>query len=94
VLINNIFAGPGNIQSPVEMNKGNLVTTTRDAGFVDAPKLDYRLRSGSPAIDKGVDPGEANGQKLRPEFEYVDPAAAKPRRAAGALDVGAFEYAP
>ena len=92
VLINNIFAGPGEIQAQVETNKGNLVTSTPDAGFVDAAKLDYHLRGGSPAIGKGIDPGNAGALKLRPDFEYLHPANAKPRRAAGALDAGAFEY--
>jgi hypothetical protein len=80
------------IQTQTETNKGNLITSIRDAGFADAAQLDFHLSKGSPAIGKGVDPGSAGDQMLRPEFEYVHPASAKPRRGAGALDVGAFEY--
>jgi len=101
VLINNIFAGPGTFQAGAATMKGNLFSpvaapdgnfSASDPGFVDRARLDYRLKKGSPAIDRGIDPGEAEGHALAPESEFVPPAAARPRPKRGALDIGAFEY--
>jgi hypothetical protein len=99
-LIDNIFVGPGSFQIEAT-TKANLFVATHapegnfsasDAGFVDRAKLDFRLKKGSPAIDKGVDPGETDGQSLRPAFEFVPPASARPRPKHGPLDIGAYEY--
>jgi hypothetical protein len=76
--------------APGAAASGNI--TASDPGFVDRAKLDYRLRKDSPAIDKGVDPGAADGQSLRPTFEFVPPAGARPRPRHGALDIGALEF--
>ena len=85
-------AGGGSIErfAPGAEASGNF--TASSAGFVDPAKLDYRLKMGSPAIDKGIDPGEADGRALRPAFQYVHPTGAQSRPRKGALDIGAFEY--
>jgi hypothetical protein len=69
---------------------GNIVAA--DPGFLDRAALDYRLKKDSPAIDEGVDPGQADNQSLAPAFEFVPPAGARPRPKRGALDIGALEY--
>jgi hypothetical protein len=92
--INNVFSGPGEIWSgPAQVDaKSNLVVPTSD--FVAASEFDYRLRHGSGAIGRGIDPGRANGFDLRPAFEYVHRASGRRRSAREPLDLGALEYSP
>jgi hypothetical protein len=74
---------------------GNLLFKTPDeAGVVDAAAYDFRLKAGSPCIDRGVDPGAVAGFDLTPKFQYVHPCRRELRPVLGKLDVGAFEYAP
>jgi hypothetical protein len=79
---NNIFWQniPGNIlNSGAGTTDANNFTT--DPKFIDSSKYDFRLQSGSPAIDKGatlsVVPTDFNGTK-RPQ--------------GSGYDIGAFEY--
>lgn len=89
-LINNIFSGPGDLaQGPLDV-AGNLVSTA--PGLANVTAFDYSLRSDSPAVDAGVDPGLAEGQSLRPAFEYVHPVGAEPRASDGRIDIGAYEF--
>jgi hypothetical protein len=66
--------------------------TAEDAGLVDPAHYDYRLRPGSPAIGKGIDPGSAGGVRLLPDREYVHPADTKPVIWGGAVDIGAYQH--
>jgi len=103
LIANNIFAGRGPVlQGPGQIEGNLLVLATAGgssaenrvaatAGFVDAPDYDYRLTAASPAIDAGIDAGNASFT-LTPEAEYVHPAETKPRPNVGTLDIGAFEF--
>jgi MYXO-CTERM domain-containing protein len=86
---NNVFFGPGTPSSTGALSADNLSGT--DPLFADAAKYDYHLGAGSPALDKGVDPGKADTFSLTPTMEYVHPVAAVPRLDDGTLDLGAFE---
>jgi hypothetical protein len=89
-IINNIFSGPGDLLS----GAGEQVSNLRLPGtaFVNPGDFDYRLKPGSAAIGRGVDPGNAHGIELRPTAQYAHKAAMSARNPAGNLDLGAFEY--
>jgi len=70
--------------------KGNFVSQT--AGFVDPERMDFRLRRGSPAIDKGLGPAEISGDNLAPSFQYRRHMKGVPRTVQGRVDIGAYEY--
>jgi hypothetical protein len=64
--------------------------------FAAPSSYDFHLTSASPAtiVNAGTAPGtSATGVPLTPTQEYVYDAQIAPRPVAGALDVGAFEYA-
>ena len=94
--LNNLFVGPGlvvrNKDGLLEERflAGNVVTANPE--FVDRDGFDYRLKSGSPAIDQGIDAGSVRGFNLRPRAVYIDPVQTTPRRTNGALDSGAYEF--
>ncbi|WP_437659231.1 right-handed parallel beta-helix repeat-containing protein [Sorangium sp. So ce1182] len=89
VVRNNIFVGPGTIVTQEEaVQEGNV---QGDAMFVDQAGFDYHLQAGSPAVDKGVAPGQAEGFDLTPRYHYVHPAGAIGRMTVGTIDVGAHE---
>ena len=69
--------------------EGNLIAD--HPGFADPAKYDYRLSSGSPAIDAGIDPGHIDGKSLLPTLQYRHPASAVPRKSVGRIDIGAYE---
>jgi len=74
-------------------SKGDLIfKTAAEAGFVAPQKYDFRLKPGSPCIDKGVEPGKFGEFSLKPVLQYVHPHGKKPRIDDGKLDVGAFEF--
>ncbi len=94
VIRNNLCVGPLKLTTaPKFEESGNLIfRTAAEAGFVDPAKWDYRLKAGSPAIDKSVDPGKFGDFSLTPELQYVHPARDEKRPSDGTLDVGAFEF--
>jgi parallel beta helix pectate lyase-like protein len=92
VIKNNIFAGLGAFT-----NQSGAVMLNNFTGnplFVNQANYDYHLAANSPAIDRGDNPGSANGYSLTPTREYVHPACGEVRKMAGAaIDAGAYEYA-
>ena len=90
LLVNNVFAGAGQVLSGQGQLVNNLIL--RKSDFFDAATFDYRLKEGSPAIGHAIDPGEYRGMDLRPVAEYVQPARRRPRRKKDIFDIGAFEH--
>jgi hypothetical protein len=91
-VLNNLFSGPGELA----VRHGELRNNRRipRGQFVDGTRFDYRLKSGSIAIGRGIDPGSAYGVALRPSAEYEHPLRIRPRTPSGPLDLGALEYRP
>ncbi len=88
---NNIFVGPGVITNqPSAILLSNLFGS--DPRFVNRAGFDYRLNSGSPAIDAGTLPGTGFGFSLAPQFQYLRPVCGQDRRSVGVIDIGAFEF--
>lgn len=86
---NNLFVGPGTVSSTGALPADNLSGV--DPLFVNQAMFDYHLQAGSPAIDKGVDPGKADAFSLTPVEEYVHPLKGVMRKSDGKLDLGALE---
>lgn len=91
-VFNNIFAGKGVLaEGTPAILEANLAA--EDPGFFrfrDETALDYRLNTGSPAINAGIDPGMVNGMTLVPRWEYVHPADSVTRFSIGIPDIGAY----
>jgi len=95
-VVNNIFAGPGNLMS------GGIFTTltnlqTNSAGFASPgpPNYDYHLTASTPStiVGAGTAAGTSvTGYLLTPAYQYVYDEQYTPRSVLGALDLGAFEY--
>ncbi|HKO90922.1 MAG TPA: hypothetical protein VJU61_07215, partial [Polyangiaceae bacterium] len=84
---NNLFVGTGTPSSSGALSADNL--SVSDGGFVDRGAYDYRLKLGSPAIDKAVPAGMADQFSLTAVSEYAQPLGEAKR--AGVRDVGAYE---
>ena len=85
-LRNNLLVGPGELTTL----SGVPARANRRVGlrhFADPDHDDFRLRRGSPAIDRGV----RVPPQWRPRWEYVHPAGQARRPTTGRVDVGAFE---
>ena len=89
-VINNIFAGRGQVLVGRAQMRNNIVT--REPGFVNAAQFDYHLRATSPAVDAGTSAGTAEGMVLRPRYEYGPGGDTVARLQNGPVDVGAYEY--
>ncbi|MGZ3423939.1 MAG: right-handed parallel beta-helix repeat-containing protein, partial [Polyangiales bacterium] len=88
-LRDNIFAGGGTVSDDaMAILDGNYVG---DAQFVNAAAYDFHLKTGSPAVDKGVSPGTGGGESLTPACQYVHPTHAVVRTLVGTIDQGGFE---
>ncbi len=85
-LRNNLLLGPGELTDrPAASARANR--RVGPGGFVDAAADDYRLRTSSPAVDRGV----RVPRRWRPRREYAHPARLVPRPSAGRADLGAHE---
>jgi hypothetical protein len=85
-LRNNLLVGPGDLTTL----DGAPARANRRVGlrsFVDPAHDDFRLRAGSPAVDRGV----AVPKRWRARWEYVHPAGQARRPRSGRIDVGAHE---
>jgi hypothetical protein len=98
-LQNNLLAaGPGgspHIEQPLFRNGDIDESGTRfavDAGLLDMRNYDYRLKSNSPAIGGGIDPGMVANFSLLPATEYVHPVHWQPIAVRGPIDIGAYQY--
>lgn len=90
LIINNIFAGPGQVCSqPNALLLSNF--TGQDPGFVERVLFDYHLRWGSPCINGGSDLRKLGMEVVSPKYEYVHPCRSKPRAIADPIDIGAYE---
>jgi hypothetical protein len=89
-ILNNLFSGRGDILSGPGELRNNL--TVGKAVFANPADFDYRLKKGAAAIDRGIDPGSAQGSELRPSAQYAHKLGKRPRSNSGKLDLGAFEY--
>jgi hypothetical protein len=97
VVRNNIFAGAALGKAPLctwpkAVMEGNF--SEGDPMFVDPANYDFRLKPGSPCINKGVDPGKAGEVDLRPVLQYVHPCKQEKRPDDGKIDIGAYEFQP
>jgi hypothetical protein len=70
---------------------GTSVTGT-SPGFHDEANADYRLAAGAAAIDSGALMNPAVPAAHEPLWQYLKHQGGEARLAAGALDLGAFEY--
>jgi MYXO-CTERM domain-containing protein len=93
IVRNNIFVGPGTPATGVDALEPNNITMG-DPLFEDAANFNYHLKEGSPAIDKGGDPGMGAGVDLTPKSQYAHPAMTEDRPVNGIIDIGAYEVAP
>jgi len=89
-LVNNVFSGRGDVLTGPGELRNNVAVPKGE--FVDAARFDYRLKPGSRAVGRGIDPGSAHGIDLRPTAEYVHKAQQRARSSSGKLDAGALEY--
>ncbi len=67
------------------------VATLAEAGL-ESSGYSFRPLAGSPAINSGIDPGNAGAYSLTPDKEYIHPTSFASRPSDGVLDIGAFEY--
>lgn len=91
VVVNNAFAGaPGQVLRGPGDTLG-YVATSRVA-LADPREAGFQLGADSFAIDAAVDPPQAGDWDLQAAFEYVHPAAIRPRPITYLRDVGALEF--
>jgi hypothetical protein len=89
-VINNLFAGPGELIAGKAEARANIRIAKAD--LVDPDKLDYRPKARGAGIGKGVDAGSAYGFQLRPSAEYQHPLRMRPRPGSLPPDVGAHQH--
>ena len=91
IVSNNIFVGKGPLCTFSGAEKaGNYVGA--DPGFVDRAGGDFRLKSGSPCVDKGVAVPDVGKVSPAAVFHYLHPHSKQVRPKDARIDVGAYEY--
>lgn len=80
--------------APVSLFPDGTNIEAERAGFIEAEKLDVRLRADSPARDRGNPPGFGQGLPLVPTEEYRHPRGKADRFIDRKLDIGAYEFRP
>ncbi len=90
-VVNNVVAG-----APATLKAGTVEVDHNhqgpDHGLTDGARLDFTPLPGSPLIDSGIEIEPIDGESLRPAFEYVHPASARPRQRVGPIDRGSREF--
>ena len=90
-LVNNVFAGaPANIDAGITARTGNAFDAT--AGLRDGGSGDFGLEPSAAFLDSADPAPTLDGVSLRPQFEYVHPAGARPRQPVWRPDPGAHEF--
>ncbi|MGH7495715.1 MAG: T9SS type A sorting domain-containing protein [bacterium] len=89
-ITNNLFVGAGRVADGPVVRTTNLITN--NPGLISINEFDYRPSSLSPCINKGSNPGSANGFDLNPAYQYVHKANAEKRSSISTIDIGAYEY--
>ena len=87
---NNFLIGTGTPWNGGALSADNV--TSMAPMFVNQSGYDYHLQMGSPAIDKGVNPGSADAFSLTPTEEYLHPEGHVARLSDATIDAGAFEF--
>jgi len=75
--VNNLLVGKGNLDSAGPGEYTNNFNVDWDQ-FELAAREDYRLSPKSKLLGKAIDAGQANGQSLMPDSEYVHPRKTMP----------------
>ncbi len=88
VLINNLFAGKGEMHCENGKQAGNL---NSDSGFFDRKGYDYHLTIGAKAINQGIVP-DLIGAYAKPLYEFDADGAIRHRISVDAIDTGAYEF--
>ena len=89
-IVNNIFAGPGElVVGPAELENNTRMAMS---DFVGAEDFDYRLKHGAAAIGRAVNPGVAHGMPLSPAAQYVHTARSRVRSGTLPRDLGALQF--
>jgi len=89
-VINNLFVGGGTPISGPADTMTNIVTIAPQ--FKNKADYDYHPTNTTPGINRGSDPGNANGYTLVPQFMYNYNCDGTPRVSSGVIDIGAYEY--
>jgi hypothetical protein len=90
IVTNNVFFGggtPSNQASAILSHNYSEGATC----LVDAAAFDYRLATGTPCVDGGIDPSDGDGFALAPSAHYVHPTSSVGRARVGNIDIGAYE---
>lgn len=85
-LRNNLLVGPGALSSGGQV-RARATLRVGAGGFVSPRRDDFRLRDGSPAIDRGV----RVPRRWRARWEYAHPVGQVRRPVIGRVDLGAYE---
>ena len=88
LVVNNLVVGTQVVLDGPGEVRGNVVTKT--PGFVDAAGGDYRLKTGSPALDACAAPGRIDAIPLLPDTAYDHPLGRQQRPATAKPNAGAF----